>query len=79
MVSRKGINRFKAFFWWVELITFPMLANILGAGTCNYYTDEKSIKVVNCFDKSIGYGLPTMPMSRLLKHVCTPWLSPLQE
>lgn len=51
LLSRKGINRFKAFFWWVEIVTFPMLANILGAGTCNYYTEEKSIKVVNCFDR----------------------------
>ena len=45
------MNRFKAYFYWVEIITFPMLAAIIGTGSCNYYTEEKAIKIVNCYDK----------------------------
>ena len=51
LLSRKGINRFKVFYYWVELITFPMLTNIILTGSCNYYTEEDSIKIVNCYDK----------------------------
>jgi hypothetical protein len=51
LASRKGANRFKMFYYWVELITFPLLANIIGTASCSYTTEEKAIKVVNCYDK----------------------------
>lgn len=47
----KTINAFKAYMWFVEIVQFPILVNLVQTGVCKYSTDKIIYKSVNCYSR----------------------------
>lgn len=45
---KKSIFFFKWALWFVELVYFPVLLNIIQFSTCQYSTQKLTITVINC-------------------------------